>query len=75
MLLYCISSDFNRDYLRGYDGMDYSQHFKGTEGIGFIGGKDVDGSALTFTGEGVLNDLIVNLPKFIERYEHFDLVF
>jgi hypothetical protein len=50
---------------------DYGQHLKRAEGVGLVGYEDVDARALTFTGEGILDDLIVEGAQLVGRYQHY----
>ena len=71
MQLYCISSDFKSVYNMGLGENGYGQHLKRAEGIGLVGYEDVDARTLTLTGEGILDDLIVEGAQLVGRYQHY----
>lgn len=53
------------------DKNDYCQHLKGAEGVGLICYEDVDARTLAFTGEGILDDLIIEGAQLVGRYQHY----
>jgi hypothetical protein len=71
MQLYYISSDFKSVYKICLEIKDYGQHLKRAEGIGLVGYENVDARTLTLTGEGILDDLIVEGAQLVGRYQHY----
>jgi len=51
--------------------MGYSEHLKGAKGVSLVSYEDIDACTLAFTGEGVLDDLIVERAQLVGRYQHY----
>ena len=71
MQLYYISSDFKSVYKISKGQKGYGEHLEGAEGVGLVSYEDIDACALAFTGEGVLDDLIVERAQLVGRYQHY----